>query len=252
MIRRPVGRAVLLPACCLLLAALGCTDPSSSEPDGWGGSGGEGGAFGEGGDGGIAAGSAGAAAALPSCTGAVSFFATEVIDYAFGPGQSFGQELFPGPVLGPPRGTGSGVGSTDVVSLGDGGFVVLGFAGNAIVDGAGPDFLVFENAFLISGDETNPYAELGEVSVSQDGETWFTFPCSRREYPYGSCAGWRPVFETEDESAARDPARVGGDPFDLADLELDWARFVRIVDVHDEGQAAFDLDAVALVHAACD
>ena len=50
-------------------------------------------------------------------------------------------------VLGPPVGGGALAGSLDVVSLGFSGEIVLCFEPNAIVDGPGADFIVFENAF---------------------------------------------------------------------------------------------------------
>jgi hypothetical protein len=139
-----------------------------------------------------------------------------------------------------------------VVSLGDGGSVTVEFAGNFIVDDEGVDFIVFENPFLIGGDPQNPYAELGEVSVSQDGEEWSTFPCVARSFPYGACAGWHPVLDAaKDEAQARDPSRAGGDPYDLADVGISWVRYVRITDVVDDAEQTFDLDAVAIVHAGC-
>ncbi len=48
-----------------------------------------------------------------------------------------------------------------------------------------------------------------------------------------------------------DPDEAGGDPFDLAEVDLPWARYVRIDDVLDEQQLTFDLDAVAVVHPGC-
>ena len=179
-------------------------------------------------------------------------FASRVVEVSFGDGQKFGQDQFPDNILGGPRGRGPNQGSLDVVSLGDGGSIVLGFSGAVIVNGPGPDLLVFENPFFIGGDEANPLAELGRVAVSDDGETWFEFPCSASSYPYGSCAGWHPVLANVDDADAEpfDPAKAGGDPFDLADVGLEQARFVRIVDVEGD-DAAFDLDAIAIVHAAC-
>ena len=35
-----------------------------------------------------------------------------------------------------------------MLALGSGGEIVIEFADNAVIDGPGPDFLVFENAFL--------------------------------------------------------------------------------------------------------
>jgi hypothetical protein len=47
-----------------------------------------------------------------------------------------------------------------------------------------------------------------------------------------------------------DPATAGGDPFDLADLGLAAARYVRVTDRPGDG-AVFDLDAVSIVHPRC-
>jgi hypothetical protein len=164
-------------------------------------------------------------------------------------------------VLGPPVGGGAQQGSLDVVSLGTGGEIVLSFGDNAIVDGDGPDFTVFENAFWAGGDANHPNAELGEVSVIDDGETWHVFPCSQGPGPtYGTCAGWHPVYSTPDNGiSALDPATSGGDVFDLHDIGVKRARFVRIRDMGSTvcptnprlkpTSAGFDLDAVAIVHA---
>ena len=125
------------------------------------------------------------------------------------------------------------------MSLGDGGSVTLGFGASAIVDGPGPDFIVFENAFQVSGDPGSVFAELATVEVSDDGQTWFTFPCTASAPPYGSCAGWHPVYANPDENAIDplDPAVAGGDAFDLADAGLGIARFVRIRDVGTDDAA---------------
>ena len=48
-----------------------------------------------------------------------------------------------------------------------------------------------------------------------------------------------------------DPALVGGDQFDLSSVGMSEARFVRIRDLSDSGDAptaGFDLDAVGAVH----
>jgi hypothetical protein len=188
---------------------------------------------------------------MAACTS----YATSVVDVTYGPGAGFGQAEMPCVVLGPPHGAGDLQGSLDVLTLGNGGSITLAFGGQEIVDGPGPDFIVFENAFYAGGDPTAVFAELGTVAVSDDGETWKSFPCTATEAPYGSCAGWRPVYANPDENgiSPTDPAVAGGDPFDLADLGVTRARYVRITDRPDQtGLAgAFDLDAVSLVHAVC-
>lgn len=211
-----------------------------------GGTGGDGG--GSGGDSPAGSGGGAPADACPD-------FASEVVAVAYGPGAGFGQDDFPDVVFGGPHGGGELSGSLDVLALGNGGSITLGFAQRRIVDGDGPDFIVFENAFWAGGDPDQPYAELATVEVSVDGETWQAFPCAALSMPYGSCAGWRPIYANLDDNDIDplDPAVAGGDAYDLADLGLTEARYVRIVDREDQGglSGMFDLDAISIVHGAC-
>ena len=203
--------------------------------------------------------------------GVASRFVTSVVDFKPTDCAGFGSQRLPGVVEGPPVGGGTGHGSLDVLSFGSGGSIVVSFAPNAIVDGPGTDFIVFENPFRIGGSSSNVYAEPGEVSVSDDGTTWHTFPCNPTfdpgaadgtgtAPPYGACAGWHVVYSTPQNGISPfDPAVAGGDPFDLAQVGLKHARYVRIVDRTDEvcpeagaskpDNNGFDLDAVAIVHA---
>jgi hypothetical protein len=189
------------------------------------------------------------------CAGPGSRFVTGVVDHSFGPGQSQGQDQFPSIVFGPPHGGGCCKGSLDTVSLGNGGSVTVEFAGNAIVDGPGPDFIVFENAFFAGGNADQVFAELGTVEVSADGQSWTAFPCTALAPPYGSCAGWHPVYANPDTNNIDplDPAQAGGDAFDLADIGVSYARYVRITDRPDQTgfNGVFDLDAVGIVNARC-
>ncbi|WP_437839296.1 hypothetical protein [Sorangium sp. So ce1153] len=220
--------------------------------DGAGGDGGAGGAATTGGAGGDG-GAGGAGGGGEACTGFETVFASEVVTHLFGPGPSYGQDKFPEIAFGPPRGGGCCGGSTDVVSLGNGGTVTFGFSGNLIVDGPGPDFIVFENAFETS--PTTVFAELATVEVSQNGVDWIAFPCTATAAPYGSCAGWHPVLANSKTNSidSTDPEVAGGDAFDLADLDLRFARYVRITDRPDLTGATgvFDLDAVAIANASC-
>jgi hypothetical protein len=185
-------------------------------------------------------------------------FITKVVSFTPGECAGFGIPSMPGVVMGPPVGGGDDHGGTDVVSLGNAGEIVVSFEPNAIVDGPGVDLLVFENAFLY-GNPPRPYAEPGEVSVSDDGVTWKTFACTATAYPYGACAGWHPVYSDPTNGISPvDPSVAGGDAFDLADVGLARARFVRVRDMAHETCGAppnrgtsngFDLDAMALVHA---
>ncbi len=184
-----------------------------------------------------------------------SRFATSVESFTAGPGPTFGQADLPGIVLGPPRGRGAVNGSLDVASLGNGGSITLGFSPSFIVDGPGPDFIVFENAFYVNGDPDVPFAELASVEVSDDGQNWQGFPCTATEAPFGDCAGYHPVYANVDENSidATDPAVAGGDAFDLAELGVPSAHYVRITDRVDliGMNGIFDLDAVSIVNAAC-
>ena len=190
-----------------------------------------------------------------SCLGE-SPYASELIAFAPGADAGFGQDKMPDIVLGPPAGNGQGSGALDVVSLGVGGTIIVGFGDRTLMDGPGPDLVVWENAFAIQGNPDTPYAELGEVSVSSDGETWHTFSCDvtvSDGFDQG-CAGWR-IREDFAPCALLplDPTLTGGDTFDFADLGVDAIRFVRITDLATGGgppSAGFDLDAVGGVHIA--
>lgn len=181
-------------------------------------------------------------------------YAGELVSFEAGAGGGFGKAHLPDVVLGPPKGAGRDAQSLDVVSLGAGGVIVLGFGDRVVVDGPGPDLVVFENAFFAAGDAEHPFSELAEVAVSEDGEDWVSWPCDAEAAgpPWPGCAGWRPVLAYDPEAVLPpDVASTGGDPFDLADIGVKEARFVRITDrttVTVAPSAGFDLDAVAVLH----
>jgi len=182
-------------------------------------------------------------------------YASELVAFDAGEAAGFGAEKLPDVVFGPPKGKGSGAGSLDVVSLGKGGSIVIGFGAHTIIDGEGPDFIVFENAFWAGGDPAAVFAEPGEVSVSLDGEAWHTFECDAAgdgAGRYAGCAGWSPTLEYDATRVAElTPEVTGGDAFDLAELGLVEARFVRVRDRAELGAAptaGFDLDAIGLAH----
>ncbi len=199
-------------------------------------------------------------------------FVTEVLQFTQGTCAGFGASSLPAIVCGPPEGAGLYAGSLDVVSLGGGGSIVVGFGGNAIVDGPGPDFIVFENPFFYG--QGKRYAEPGEVAVSDDGVTWTAFPCTdtTQDPPDGGwgttrCAGINPVLSSTTSGVSPfDVANAGGDAYDLAELGVAHARYVRIRNIvasewcpaPDAGvdgglvptMNGFDLDAIAIVNAA--
>ncbi len=195
----------------------------------------------------VVAAAAALVAALAGCGGpAGEPFLEEVLEVTIGEHGGFGDE---GKVLGPPRGGGELSGSLDVLSLGRGGSITARL-GTPAIDGEGADLIVFENAFRFSG---GLFREPGQVLVSADGETWVAFGCAPDDDQAG-CAGQAAVFAHPDNALnARDPDEAGGDAFDLAEVGLDEALYVRIDDrsseiVSDQDNAGFDLDAVAAVH----
>lgn len=178
------------------------------------------------------------------------------------PNANFG---LPEYALGPAEGT-----STDVVSLGDGGSIVLSFAA-PIQNGPGWDFVVFENSF------SDTFLEFAFVEVSSDGLNFVRFP-SHSLIPFDVQTS---SFGSSDPTLVNNLAgkyRQGyGVPFDLAELidstqlDLQHIQFVRIVDVvgsievqygsqDSQGNwindpfptefesAGFDLDAIGVIH----
>ena len=135
-------------------------------------------------------------------------------------------------------------GVNGVVSLGDGGTATLTFA-YGIVNGPGPDFAVFENAF------NNDFLELAFVEVSSNGVDFVRFPAiseiqdTLQTDPFGN------TNATEIYNLAGKYRSQYGTPFDLDDLtdttniNLNWISHVRIVDVVgsiNEAYATFDVN----------
>jgi hypothetical protein len=175
-------------------------------------------------------------------------FGDEVVSFTPGPTAGFGQSRMPCIVLGPPVGGGRLAGSLDVVSLGDQGSIVLAFDDVEVVDGPGPDLIVFENA--IPG-----FVEPGFVAVSDDGQNWHEWPCLPQDADggYPDCAGIHPVLSNPTNGiSSTDPAVAGGDAFDFADLGVTRARYVRVRDSgfshYGNPTGGFDLDAIAAVN----
>lgn len=165
--------------------------------------------------------------------------------------------------LGPAEGT-----SVDVVSLGRGGSIVLGFDA-PLEDRAGNDFAVYENSFL------DTFLELARISVSSDGEHWVGFhTAALHAEPIGAYDQLEPSSVGQLAGSYR---QGWGTPFDLAVLrqrdevltglvDLGAITHVRIDDIigdgreldafgrpiYDpyptEGSAGFDLDGVAALH----
>jgi len=184
-------------------------------------------------------------------------YADEVILFSPGVGAGYGSSKMPEVVLGPPVGKGTGAGSFDVVSLGSGGEIILSVGDGFIVDGDGDDFVVYENPFWAAKDPLQVFEELGEVSVSEDGEEWFAFPCDLEPEPeaqWHGCAGWSPTLVFDPFAHMNlDVEVTGWDAFDLATVGLERAKFIKIRDLSDPEDAVapsagFDLDAVGVIH----
>ncbi len=181
-------------------------------------------------------------------------FVDRVVSFEPGLGAGFGKEKLPKIVLGPPRGGGKLKPSSHVLSLGNGGRITLEFVDNEVIDGDGPDLLVFENPFLRApgNDPNEGFFELAKVELSEDGAVWHEIP-----YDTGSrkgCAGHHPVLANSKENKINpaDPKKAGGDPFDLKSVGLKRVRFIRITDLTNgagnKGTTGFDLDAVVAIH----
>lgn len=183
-----------------------------------------------------------------------------VISYQWGDGQNSGQssEFFPQNIFGPPdtsaREDFQSADPKQICSIGLGGEIIVGFKGMDIVDGPGPDFTVFENAFF--NPVTNRiFAEPAQISVSEDGIKWIAFPFD--SVTLKGCAGITPIHGNEDPL---NPAVSGGDKFDLSDLGLMKVRYIKIKDTcrlllnnpklpyYDPIISGFDLDAVVGLH----
>lgn len=176
-------------------------------------------------------------------------FADAVISYTPGAAAGYGQDRFPDVVFGPPEAPGDGGGSLDVLSLGDRGEIVLELRALDLVDGPGVDLLVFENPFV-------GWTETGVVGVSADGVDWVEWPCAADDAAgmFPGCAGVALVYSNSGNGVdATDPEAAGGDAFDLAEIGVERARFVRIRDSgansYEGLSGGFDLDAIAALHA---
>ncbi len=223
---------------------------------------------------------------LSLVAGAQNRFASNVVNFSPGPN---GNPSFADPsrALGGPQGGGISNGSLDIVVLGIGGSLTLGFD-VTIVDGPGADFTVSENGFSFAA-PNEIFAEVAFVEVSTNGVDFARFP-TRYAGPlgplppfgtspmgtFGGLVGGLPgvanVFTNTVDPF--DPVVSGGESFDLADLalhplvsggllDLNDIHYVRIVDVqegvhvdsfgaliwdHGGATSSADIEAVSVIH----
>jgi hypothetical protein len=167
--------------------------------------------------------------------------------------------------------------STNVVSLGDGGSIVLTFE-HPIINGNGPDFAVFENGFDYQG---KVFGELAFVEVSSDGSNFYRFPAVSLQDYTAQLGGFDAIDNTKILNLAGGFIAGQGTPFDLEDfedvgiegigLDLNAITHVKLVDVvgstnttfasydffgniindpypTNSGSSGFDLDGVAVLN----
>lgn len=180
----------------------------------------------------------------------------ELLYFKPGSGQSFGQNepYFPNNIFGlPDTNATANVPSSSpwqICSIGLDGEIAVGFSGYLLYNKPGPDFTIFENAFInpVNG---KVFAEPAIVSVSIDGIKFIDFPCDT--ITLEGCAGKTPTIGKNNPF---DPSLSGGDSFDLDMLGLEYIRYIRIKDIsrvirnnknhpfYDPTISGFDLDAV--------
>lgn len=159
-------------------------------------------------------------------------------------------------------------GINGVVSLGDGGSAILTFS-SPILNGNGPDFAVFENAF------NNTFLELAHVEVSSDGINYFRFESSSLSQINSQIMN--EVNASDIQNLAGKYRAQYGTPFDLDEmigninLDINNITHVKIIDVigninepyssyDSQGNiindpfptpfetGGFDLDAIGVIH----
>ncbi|MES2594811.1 MAG: putative Ig domain-containing protein [Verrucomicrobiota bacterium] len=158
----------------------------------------------------------------------------------------YGASKVPDNVTGPPNGTNTfspaylpqHVASLHASTSG-GGSIVLEFTDNIVESGPGQDFTVFENVLFQGNDPNRRFMEPAIVEVALFENQWQRFPCFVSppatgeidfKQPSYYARGFAGVNATTGEDPTN-PARSGGDSFDLADAgvnQLQWIRFIRI------------------------
>ncbi|OEU75727.1 MAG: hypothetical protein BA864_06625, partial [Desulfuromonadales bacterium C00003093] len=178
----------------------------------------------------------------PPVDSRIKGWATSVVDYWRPEGLTPGD---PEMVLGQPGGT------FHVLSLGDGGWIIVTFD-RTIANGPGPDFVVWENGFVSRTPGFDPgmlWAELMFVEVSSDGSHFVRFPsvCLNPD-PMGGFGCIDPTYyhNVAGKHPNGNDGRDEGTPFDLNDLhddplvidgtvDLNNIQYVKLIDVIGDG-----------------
>ena len=135
-----------------------------------------------------------------------------------------------------------GKADNNVVSLGDGGTAIVQFT-QAITNGVGPDFAVFENAF------DDYFLELAFVEVSSDGINYFRFPAHSLSQTDSQTTTFGQLEAAKLHNLAGKYRAAYGTPFDLeelkntAGLDINHITHIKIIDVVgsiDSLYASFD------------
>ena len=161
-------------------------------------------------------------------------------------------------------------GDGGILSLGDGGIVILQFP-IPISNGLGPDFAVFENAF------NNTFLELAFVEVSSDGQNFVRFPSISNNDTSVQIGPFGASDASKIHNLAGKYRADYGTPFDLEELkdssiiDINNITHLRIIDavgsilpefcsrdsrgiiINDPwstpfNEGGFDLDAVGVIH----
>lgn len=160
----------------------------------------------------------------------------------------------------PERAVGKASGTSyDIVSLGRGGKITMTFD-PPIQNGVGWDFAIFENSF------SDTFLELAYVEVSSNGVDFIPFDSD--SLTPSPVAGFGAVDPSNVDGLAGKYKQGYGTPFDLEDVGLNSATYVRIIDVVGDGtcldtsghviydpyptigSAGFDLDAIGVSNGA--
>lgn len=134
-----------------------------------------------------------------------------------------------------------------VVSLGDGGSFTYHFQ-IPLIDGPGPDFVVFENSF------SDDFLELAHVEVSNDGKNFVEFQSVSETPSESQIGGFGTLDAVKIHNLAGKYRGMFGVPFDLNELthtgihvqKIHYVRLTDVVGSIDSRYATFDSRGVVI------